>query len=481
MFKKIVFIIAPAIFLVVALIWVVLVKFEGEEPAVSLDRDITYLGKQNQVTLILRDQKSGINKIMVKFSQKGKEIVLLEKLFPLQNWFGWPDVSEQKIELTIEPGKLGIQDGPASVICTAWDHSLREWFHGNRTIFQKDITIDTVQPIVSVISNTRYLEQGGVGLVCFSVSEKVDKAGVKVGNQMYPGSPLDASRNVYQTCFVVPPDYTNEKMQVWAQDMAGNSSAADFYYRVKARRFRNDTLELSDNFLKQVTERFSQIYPDLGNDPVNAFLRINTDIRKQSDQKIREICSTSSPEKLWDGVFLALPNGEARAHFADSRTYTYGGKEISSSVHLGVDLASLANSPVPAGNDGVVVWADFLGIYGNTVIIDHGFGLFSLYGHLSAIATAKGDQVKKGQTIGSTGFTGLAGGDHLHFGMYLWGTPVNPAEWWDPAWIQKKIMEPLSVVTKPSEPSSVPTTEAFPSAPPAGPEQPEQSEATNGR
>jgi len=481
MFKKTVFIIAPLALIIAALIWVILVKFEGEEPALSLDRDITYFGKQNQLTLIARDEKSGINKVTVKFVQKGKEIVLLEKLFPLQNWFGWAGVTEQKIELIIEPGKLGIQDGQASVICTAWDHSLRGWFHGNRTIFQKDITIDTVQPIVSVISNTRYLEQGGVGLVCFSVSEKVDKAGVRVGNLMYSGFPLDASRNLYQTYFAIPPDYANEKMQVWVQDMAGNSSVADFYYRVKMKKFRKDTLGLSDNFLKQMAERFSQIYPDLGNDPLNAFLKINTDLREQSNQKIEEACSNSSSEKLWSGVFLPLPNGEAKAHFADSRTYTYGGKEISSSVHWGVDLASLANSPVPAGNDGVVVWADFLGIYGNTVILDHGCGLFSLYGHLSTIATAKGDQVKKGQTIGSTGFTGLAGGDHLHFGMYLWGTPVNPAEWWDASWIQKKIMEPLSVVTKPSELSTTPTTEAFSSAPLADPEQSEKSGATNGR
>jgi murein DD-endopeptidase MepM/ murein hydrolase activator NlpD len=475
MLKKTVFVFIPAVLLGVILIWVILVKFEGEEPALSLDKDVSCLGKQNQLTLLARDEKSGVSKVVVKFAQKGKEIVFLEKIFPLRNWFGRTDTPEEKIELIIEPKKLGLQDGPASVLCTAWDHSLRGWFHGNRTIFQKDITIDTVPPLLSVSSNTRYLEQGGVGLVCFSVSEKVDKTGVRVGDRMYSGFPLDASRNLYQTYFAIPTDYANEKMQVWAEDKAGNSGVADFYYRVKMSKFRKDTLELSDNFLRETAQKFAQTYPDLGDDPLQAFLKINTEIREESTQKIKEICSVSSPQKLWNGAFLPLPNGEARARFADSRTYTYGGKEISSSVHWGVDLASLANSPVPAGNDGRVVWADFLGIYGNAVILDHGCGLFSLYGHLSTLAVAKGDQVKKGQTIGSTGSTGLAGGDHLHFGMYLWGTPVNPAEWWDASWIEKKIMEPLAAVTKPSEPSSTPATEAVPSAPSVDSEQPDAS------
>jgi murein DD-endopeptidase MepM/ murein hydrolase activator NlpD len=439
-----------------------------------------YLGKQNRLTLIAKDQKSGVKKVVVNLSQKGKDLLLLEKSFPLENWFGRPEVSEHRIELDIEPAKLGIKNGQATLVCSAWDHSLRGWFHGNRVIFQKDMTVDTVPPIVSVISNTRYLEQGGVGLVCFSVSEKVVKVGVQVGNQVYAGFPLDASRNLYQAYFAIPTGYTNEKIQTWAQDLAENGSASDFYYRVKMKRFAKDKLELSDNFLKQIAERFSQNYPDLGDDPFKAFLKINTEMRDQNSQKIQEICNTSSPKKLWNEVFIPLPNGEAKALFADSRVYIYRGKEVSSSVHWGVDLASLANSPVPAGNTGVVVWADYLGIYGNTVILDHGLGLFSLYGHMSRIAVNKGDQVNKGQVIGATGLTGLAGGDHLHFGMYLWGTPVNPAEWWDAAWVQKKIMEPLAA-TKVTEPSSIPVTGAFPAVATVNQEQVNQSKAANRR
>jgi murein DD-endopeptidase MepM/ murein hydrolase activator NlpD len=122
------------------------------------------------------------------------------------------------------------------------------------------------------------------------------------------------------------------------------------------------------------------------------------------------------------------------ARFGDKRTYIYQGRQVDQQVHLGEDLASLERSPVPAGNRGVVVLAEPLGIYGQTVILDHGLGVFSQYSHLSQIDVKNGDQVDKGAVVGRTGATGLAGGDHLHFSMILQGEFVDPVEWWDPHW-----------------------------------------------
>jgi pyruvate/2-oxoglutarate dehydrogenase complex dihydrolipoamide acyltransferase (E2) component len=98
---------------------------------------------------------------------------------------------------------------------------------------------------------------------------------------------------------------------------------------------------------------------------------------------------------------------------------------------------------VKAGNDGKVVYADYLGIYGNCVIIDHGMGVSSLYGHLASIDLKNGDTVKRDQVIGRSGMTGLAGGDHLHFSMQVHGRPVNPVEWWDPHWIDDRVMRKI--------------------------------------
>jgi len=131
------------------------------------------------------------------------------------------------------------------------------------------------------------------------------------------------------------------------------------------------------------------------------------------------------------------------ANFADERTYTYNGEPIDKAYHLGYDLSVTKRYPAEAANVGTVVFAGDLGIYGNTVILDHGLGLFTLYSHLSAIGVKDGEAVKQRQVLGRTGETGLAAGDHLHYGVYLHGVAVLPVEWWDPKWIKDNIQPKL--------------------------------------
>ena len=129
--------------------------------------------------------------------------------------------------------------------------------------------------------------------------------------------------------------------------------------------------------------------------------------------------------------------------FADQRTYIYEGREVDQQTHLGYDLASVAQSPVPAANRGTVAMARYFGIYGNTVVLDHGHGLMTLYSHLSSIDVEEGQEVERGATLGRTGATGLAGGDHLHFTTLVGGLPVNPTEWWDASWIRDRVARKL--------------------------------------
>ena len=86
-----------------------------------------------------------------------------------------------------------------------------------------------------------------------------------------------------------------------------------------------------------------------------------------------------------------------------------------------------------------MIFADYLGIYGNTVILDHGLGVFSLYSHLSQIGIEVGAIVDKDQGIGESGATGMAGGDHLHFSILVNGILVDPLEWWDAKWLDLNI------------------------------------------
>ena len=194
--------------------------------------------------------------------------------------------------------------------------------------------------------------------------------------------------------------------------------------------------------MEKTIPEFQGLVPNEGS-LLDQYLYINNEIRKQNRAKLVEFSRRTSPVMLWNGPFTRLPNAANRARFADARDYMYQGRKVDFQTHLGLDLASLQHAEVPAGNDGTVVYADFLGIYGNVVVIDHGLGLQSLYAHLSSLSVAEGDSVAKGQIIGHTGTTGLAGGDHLHYGITVAGIPTQPFEWWDETWIRYNITSKL--------------------------------------
>jgi murein DD-endopeptidase MepM/ murein hydrolase activator NlpD len=202
------------------------------------------------------------------------------------------------------------------------------------------------------------------------------------------------------------------------------------------------SIEIDDSFIQSV------VLPLLNRtdieDPEEAFRTVNEKWRKKSIERLFEITRTTEPQVLWNGRFLQLKNSKVMATYGDKRKYLFKGKELSESIHLGYDLASYERAPVEAANSGIVRYADDLSIYGNTVIIDHGFGLMSLYGHLSELKVNQGDPVKKGEIIARSGSTGLAGGDHLHFGILVHGMEVSPLYWWDPKWIEINITDYLT-------------------------------------
>ena len=169
------------------------------------------------------------------------------------------------------------------------------------------------------------------------------------------------------------------------------------------------------------------------------YLQINRDLRKRNAEELVALAPRTAGAFLWTEPFLPLRNAKVMSSFADQRTYVYQGKDVDAQTHLGFDLAAVARTPVPAANRGVVVLSRYFGIYGNTVVVDHGLGLATLYSHLSSIDVKEGETVERGQVLGRTGKTGLAGGDHLHFTTLVRGLPVDPREWWDGAWIRDRV------------------------------------------
>jgi len=163
-------------------------------------------------------------------------------------------------------------------------------------------------------------------------------------------------------------------------------------------------------------------------------------MRKKNNATIHDAGTKSEGVIMWDGPFHQLSNSKVEANFADERTYILNEEPIDKQFHLGYDLAVTKRYPIEAANGGVIVYADELGIYGNTVMIDHGMGVLTLYGHMSTIDVKVGDRVSKNDIIGRTGQTGLAAGDHLHYGIYVNGVAVRPVEWWDKKWIDDNVI-----------------------------------------
>jgi murein DD-endopeptidase MepM/ murein hydrolase activator NlpD len=234
------------------------------------------------------------------------------------------------------------------------------------------------------------------------------------------------------------------KAMLVATDKAGNSKQVPVVYELKNVNYKKSTIALSDNFLQtKVIPLLTDVAARQGS-PKDIFVAVNKKLRKKNEDKIFEITSKATPTMQWKGAFHQLSNSKVEANFADQRTYTYNKEPVDTAYHLGYDLSVSKHYPIEAANSGTVVFAADLGIYGNAVILDHGLGLFTLYGHMSSFDVKVGDTVKSGQTLGKTGETGLAAGDHLHYGIYLDGVAILPVEWWDPKWIEDNIAPKLA-------------------------------------
>jgi murein DD-endopeptidase MepM/ murein hydrolase activator NlpD len=357
---------------------------------------------------------------------------------------GWLGSGSGVHEVTLAPvldaAAARIPEGPATLEVWAVDHSWLAGFHRGPRLTHA-VTVDLTPPTLEVLTTQHVARLGGSECAVFRAGADAVRAGVQVGRDFFPGVPgYFADPALRATLFAVPQDAPDARPAAMAADAAGNARTVPLGVAIHGRRFAEKTLPISDDFLaRKVPELLQANDLDQSGDLVAGYLRINRELRAATEARVRAICRESAPRPLWQGAFLRLPNSAPLSGFADRRTYVYGGKPIDRQTHLGFDLASLRGSAVPAGNTGRVVFAGPLGIYGNAVILDHGLGLFSLYGHLSQITVAPGADVTRGETIGKTGDTGLAAGDHLHFSIMVGGVHVDPVEWWDAHWIRDHV------------------------------------------
>jgi murein DD-endopeptidase MepM/ murein hydrolase activator NlpD len=381
--------------------------------------------------------------------------------------------SPSRIRITRPIGKESapaLEAGPATIVVTA----TRSVFFGLRTIEsreRRDLIVRLEPPRVAIVSTHHFVNHGGAEFAVYRVTPPDVESGVQVGDERYPGYPAGgipgaglASDPSLRVAFfaLLPEQDLGTPISLYARDEAGNEGTGSFDFRVFPRLFTRSRIEVDDRFLARVVPAIARSTPELGlgtpegDDLVPAFLKINGELRRMNAETIRGLAAKTAPEVLWRGAFQQLGSSQVESMFADHRTYFYRGQEIDQQVHLGFDLAVTANVPVKAANSGTVVFAGELGIYGQTVVIDHGMGVQSLYAHLSSIDVAVADRVEKGHVLGRSGMTGLAGGDHLHFTMLVHGRAVNPVEWWDAHWIDDRVTRKLREASGAAGPSTRP-------------------------
>ncbi|MEN6319012.1 MAG: M23 family metallopeptidase [Syntrophaceae bacterium] len=410
---------------------------EFEKPTIGIDQEISAIGRYRAINIAFSDMKSGLRNTIITITQDNKEQTLSS--------VNYNDsiTKETTVSVAIDPLTLKFHDGPAVLTLSATDNALWK----NQTTLIRQVNIDMTPPQIFLLTSTNNINPGGTCVVVYRTSKPVVTTGVRVENHFSAGFPtIISDKPCIISYFALPIESAGMNIKVVAQDQAGNETSVVLPRLIRSKKFRSDTMTLSDSFLQQKMPEFQSHDPSLqGKTALEIFTFVNGKMRGDNDTAIREICQKSQSKQLWEGAFLRMKDAAPMALYGDKRTYQYQGKAIGESKHMGVDLASTANAPVEAANHGIVAHTGYLGIYGNMIIVDHGLGFFTLYGHLSSINVKAGQEVKKGEAMGRTGTSGLAGGDHLHFGMIVGGQFVNPQEWWDPHWIADNVNKKIAV------------------------------------
>ncbi|MEM8996774.1 MAG: M23 family metallopeptidase [Acidobacteriota bacterium] len=417
----------------------------GPAPEISLATDLPAVGPSTVVSVDVREGTRGAPSFSVDAVQGQTPLATVrrDQPPPRPTWALWRSV-EESASAQIRLGsthQAALESGPLTVRVTT--ERAGTWLLPAQPVTREfDIEARLEPPEVQLLSPRPAVRQGGTGAVVYRVGEDAVRHGVRVGGLEVSGYPLPGDGDRRFALYGVPHDHGEPAdIRLFAVDALGNRAETGFLARFDRRPPKTDTIRVSDSFLQTVVPEIQRRVPGLttGGSLLDDYLAINRDLRRRNAEHLSDLRRRSRPERLWRDAFLQLPSSRVMAGFAERRTYLYDGRPVDEQTHLGHDLASIRQAEVPASCAGVVVLAEFFGIYGETVIVDHGYGVMTLYSHLSSIAVAEGDTVDRGEILGRTGVTGLSGGDHLHFTVLVGGVMVDPLEWWDRRWLETRI------------------------------------------
>ncbi|MDR2050577.1 MAG: M23 family metallopeptidase [Deltaproteobacteria bacterium] len=380
---------------------------------------------------VVGDKRPGLRSLFVSVSRPGAhpEVLIL-------------DLKGNDYEKTVQ---FCLQDdenaeSQAVIRIEAVDKSLNNLFRGNTSIRVQPVYLDNLSPSAEFEIPASPLVRGGSAFIRFNASEDLGAAFLAAGPLAFPLYSIGPRR--YQSLVTMPVDVEPSSFNLYLAlaDLVGNSARLSVPLQKEDKQFNEDSILLTSKFLQGKVKEFSGLVPG-EKDVLTLFLRINNEERIKNYKEIQRLCQDTSTEPLWEGPFIHLPRSTRRSNFADQRRYMLNDVTVDRQIHLGLDYSSTPKAEIPAANHGRVIFAGYLGIHGNMVLIDHGHSLHSLYSHLSSFRVGVGETVRKGQIIGITGTSGIAVGEHLHFEILVNGISVNPDEWADPEWISKTALK----------------------------------------
>ena len=419
--------------------WVLMRDLRG--PEVSLSPTVERIGLAQPLEVTV-DDKSGIQSVTVSVKRGGQSMVVKQESYAVLD-------KTRKIAFDLKETKL--PEGAFEIEVRATDGSYAGFGKGNTHTFTKAMVLDSKPPRIAVKTVPPSIHRGGSALIVYTLSEDVVKTGVQVGELFFPGYKQENGGYACLFAFPIKMRVDSYHPQIMAQDKAGNVTSSRLLVRPLNRNYRADTLNIPDSFLNFKANELANLCPEKDT-PLEQYLCANNKVRAANDAKLLEVAADTAnvtPSFIWEGPFRRLPRSAVKANFGDHRTYVDGSRsKIDEQTHMGLDLASVAQAPIPAAASGRVIWADYLGIHGHMVLVDHGLGLMTQYSHLTDYNVKVGDVVKAGDIVGTTGVSGLAGGDHLHFGVLVGGLPVQPLEWLDSSWVKNNILSRLNTNVK---------------------------------
>ncbi len=422
-------------------------SFEANKPKITLPLSF-YWNTHHPFDINISDD-SGIKSIIAYLSNGHERIQIadVELKKPLKNY-----------TLQIKYPKIGFEQNSDNLKLTVIANDISKWnfLKGNTRIKSTRIKVDSQKPDLFSLITSYGITRGGSALAIFKATDKNLKElyiQTNFGKKFKP-SPF-YKKGYYAVLVAWPVKQKRFSAKIIAIDEAGNKTKARLSFFLKARSYRTSHLQAKDRFINGKISDLAEDRPqDTQNlSPTEKLRYINETYRIENDALIKKITNKVDSNRIDDFYiqpFYPLHNGKVVGSFGDHRYYWYGDKNntISESYHLGVDFASIRRDNIYITNPGVVVFADYNGIYGNNLIIYHGFGLYTVYGHCSTLLKHRGDVVRAGEVAAKTGATGLALGDHLHFSVMVQGIFVRPAEWMDTKWIQTNITDVIQSAKK---------------------------------